>query len=351
MKRKIAGNSIPAAAAVIIAAVAAFGLAGCEGKKQARQEPGGKFKLRAVTQTTFSETIIADRLGFFADEGIEIEYVGALGRGITQFQAIELGEIDVFTQGHLTSVGQARLAGIKVKAVSPGFVDDPDNPHVLYLVREDSPLRSLDDLPGSKVAASASVCTDGFLKRYLKERGIDYSTVEFINLSGQAGIAEQALVQGLIDVTTSHTPQGGIALAAGGVRKLASSWDIFHSPSAGLAVRGFSDKFIEEHPDIVQGFVNAEYRARVFMKKNPAYSRIVGGEYLELPADEVSSNSYDQNRNIDTQWALEWIKMSEDEGYWEKGQLAPDDIYTNAFVPRDIPASDEDIGREYLGKP
>ena len=166
-----AGVKSPAAVAfsigmaVIIAGAAAFGLAGCKGKKQAAQDSGGKFKLRAVTQTTFSETIIADRLGFFADEGIEIEYVGALGRGITQFQAIELGEIDVFTQGHLTSVGQARLAGIKVKAVSPGFIDDPDNPHVLYLVREDSPLRSLDDLPGSKVAASASVCTDGFLKR------------------------------------------------------------------------------------------------------------------------------------------------------------------------------------------
>jgi ABC-type nitrate/sulfonate/bicarbonate transport system substrate-binding protein len=350
MKSKAAGNRIPALTVLALAAV--FGLVGCKGKKQVSQEPGGKFKLRAVTQTTFSETIIADRLGFFADEGIEIEYVGALGRGITQFQAIELGEIDVFTQGHLTSVGQARLAGIKVKAVSPGFIDDPDNPHVLYLVREDSPLRSLDDLPGSKVAiSSSSVCTDGFLKRYLRDRGIDYSTVEFISLSGQTGIAEQSLVQGLIDVTTSHTPQGGIALAAGGVRKLASSWDIFHSPSAGLAVRGFSDKFIEEHPDIVQGFVNAEYRARVFMKRNPAYSRIAGGEYLQLSADEVSSNSYDQNKNIDTQWALEWIKMSEEEGYWEKGQLSPDDIYTNAFVPRDVPASDEDIGREYLGKP
>jgi ABC-type nitrate/sulfonate/bicarbonate transport system substrate-binding protein len=347
MKSKAAGKWSPALMVLALATV--FGLAGCEGKKQVSQEPGGKFKLRAVTQTTFSETIIADRLGFFAEEGIEIEYVGALGQGVSQYQAVDQGYIDVFTQGHPSAIGQARLAGLKITQVAPGFIDDPDNPHIMYLVREDSPYQTLDDVGrlGAKVAMGGtfSPCTNGYLDYYLTSKGYNPDeSIEFITFA-RSGTAEQALVNGLIDVSTSHTPYGGVALAAGGVRLLARSWDIFESPGAGLAARGFSDKFIEEHPDVVQGFVNAMYRARVFIENNNEYARIVGGEYLGLDPAEISSNSYDQNKNIDPNYVQEWWEIAEFIGLWEPGDIKPEEVYTNAFVPEDIPESDWTIGR------
>jgi ABC-type nitrate/sulfonate/bicarbonate transport system substrate-binding protein len=311
------------------------------------------YKLRAVTQQTFSETIIADMLGFFADEDIEMEYIGALGTGVTQFQAIELGEIDVFTQGHLTEVAKARLGGLMMTAVAPGFIDDPDNPHVNYLVREDSPLQTLADITkyNAKIAADPEgVCTGGFIIRFCNDNGLDWHEVEFVNIQGQVGLAEQSLLQGLIDVTTSHTPLYSKALAQGGVRSLGTSYDIVQSPSGGLAVRGFSDKFIEEHPDVVQGWVNAMYRARVFMENNPVYSSIVGAEYLELTPEEAISNSYDQHKNIEPEWAEQWVKLGEASNYWETGQFKAEELYTNQFVPEDAPASDAEIGKEYLGQ-
>lgn len=304
------------------------------------------FTLRAVTQTTFSETIIADRLGFFEDEGIRIEYIGTLGQGITQYQALEQGDIDVFTQGHLTDVAQARLAGLSPVAVAPGFVDDPDNPHVTYLVREDSGIDSIEDFAGKKVAIFApGVCTDGFIRKYFREKGLDAESIEFISLP-QAGQMEQALVNGQIDVTTSHTPFAGVALAGGGVKVAGKSYDVVGTPAGGLAVRGFSEKFIEEHPDIVQGFVNATYRARIFMEANPEYSKIVGAEYLGLEPDQVSSNSYCQEKNILPEWGELWFKLSEDLGYWKPGDITPEEVYTNKFVPDDPPTSDAEIGKE-----
>jgi ABC-type nitrate/sulfonate/bicarbonate transport system substrate-binding protein len=303
------------------------------------------FTLRAVTQTTFSETIIADRLGFFADEGIRIDYIGTLGQGITQFQALEQGDIDVFTQGHLTEVAMARLAGLTPLAVAPGFVDDPDNPHVTYLVREDSDIYSIEDFAGTKVGIlGLAVCNDGFITKYLSEKGRDPESVEYVVMP-QAGQIEQALVNGQIDVTASHTPFAGVALAAGGVRMAAKSYDIVGTPAGGLAVRGFKDSFIEEHPDIVQGFVNATYRARIFMEANPDHSRIVGADYLELAPEDVSSNSYCQEKNILPEWGQLWFDLSEDLGYWEPGDIAPEESYTNRFVPEDPPASDAEIGR------
>ncbi|WP_062429019.1 ABC transporter substrate-binding protein [Treponema endosymbiont of Eucomonympha sp.] len=316
-------------------------------KKESTVSENGLFKLRCVTQTTASETIIADQLGFFADEGIEIVYVGSLGQGVTQFQAIAQGDIDVFTQGHITSVVQARLAGLMVVNVAPGFVDDAENHHVTYLVREDDrTLKTLDDLPGHKVGISGpGVCIDGFIRVYLEDRGLDYSTVQYITMP-QTGQPEQAVLQGLIDVTTSHSPFGGVALARGGVRELGSSWDIFHSPSAGLATRGFSEDFIAKHPDIVQSWSNAMYRARVFSKTNPEYAKKACADYLGLDPADISVNVYDQHKNYEPEYVQQWFDLSERLGYWKKGESLPEDAYTNAFIPKDVPATDADIGKQ-----
>jgi ABC-type nitrate/sulfonate/bicarbonate transport system substrate-binding protein len=340
-------------ASIGIAIIIAAGVfSGCKDEKRqtARERaPGEKFKLRAVDQTTFSETIIADRLGFFADEGIEIEYVGVLGQGVSQYQAVVQGYIDVFTQGHPSAIAQARLAGLEITQVVPGFLDHPDNPHIMYLVREDSPYKTLTDIGrfGAKVAAGSafSPCTNGYLQYYLSKNGFDPDkSIEFVVFS-QSGTAELALAEGQIDITTSHTPYGGIGLAMGGTRLLATTWDIFHSPGAGLAARGFADSFIEQYPDIVQGFSNAMYRARVFVENNNEYARIIGGEYLGLDPQEISSNSYDQNKNISPEYVEEWWEIAEFIGLWKHGDIQPEEVYTNAFVPEDIPESDWLIGR------
>jgi ABC-type nitrate/sulfonate/bicarbonate transport system substrate-binding protein len=348
MKKNFAGNLARIGLAAFTAALL---LGSCKKKEENREPaPGEKFKLRAVTQTTFSEFIIADRLGFFADEGIEIEYVGALGQGVSQNQAVVQGYIDVFTQGHPSSVGQARLGGLEITQVVPGFVDHPDNPHIMYLVRDDSPYKTLEDIGryGAKIASGTgfSPCTNGYLYYHLTKHGYDpEKAIEWVTFSQGGGTAELAMSKGDIDVTTSHTPYGGIGLTMEGVRLLGTTWDIFQSPGAGLAARGFSDKFIEEHPDIVQGFANAMYRARVFVNNNNEYARKVAGEYLGLDPNEISSNSYDQNKNIDPKYIEEWWEISESIGLWEPGAIRPEDVYTNAFVPKDIPASDYLIGR------
>jgi ABC-type nitrate/sulfonate/bicarbonate transport system substrate-binding protein len=301
------------------------------------------FPLRMVTQTTNSETIIADRLGFFADQGIQAVYVGVLGQGVSQDQAIATGDLDVFTQGHITNQAQARIAGLKSKVVQLGFVDDPDNPHVTYLVREDSDIQSIEDFAGKKVGISGQgVCIDGYITTYFKERGLDPNTVEYVTMP-QAGQPEQAVVQGLIDVTTSHSPFGGIALAQGGVRRAAASWDIFESPAAGMATRGFGEDFIEEHPDIVQAWSNAMYHARVFIERHPEYSREVSADYLGLDPNDVSLNKWPLEKNIPQEWAELWFRLSEDLGYWEPGEITIDEVITNEFVPTDYPEEYDEI--------
>ncbi|MDR1160200.1 MAG: ABC transporter substrate-binding protein [Syntrophomonadaceae bacterium] len=346
----VSAKNLLSAVVVLLLILATAGCSSNSSSEKPAETPGANtdselFPVRAVTQTTFSETIIADKLGFFEDEGIKIEYIGTLGQGVSQYQALESGDIDVFTQGHLTDVALARLAGLTPVATAPGFVDDPNNPHVAYLVREDSDINSIEDFVGKKVGViMLAVCTDGFITKYLTEKGLDAKSVEYVLLP-QAGQAEQSLVNGQIDVTTSHTPFAGVALAAGGVRQVGKSYDIVGTPAGGLAVRGFKESFIKEHPDVVQGFANATYRARIFMEANPEYSKIVGAEYLGLKPEEVSSNSYCQEKNILPEWGQLWFDLSEELGYWEPGDIKPEESYTNQFVPKDPPASDAEIGK------
>ncbi len=75
----------------------------------------------------------------------------------------------------------------------------------VLLVREDSPIRSVADLQGCKVATELT----GFTRRYLAERGIQAS-VEF-----SWGATEAKVVEGLVDAAVEITETGSTIRAHG----------------------------------------------------------------------------------------------------------------------------------------
>ncbi|MDR2357895.1 MAG: ABC transporter substrate-binding protein [Oscillospiraceae bacterium] len=304
---------------------------------------GELFELKAFTPSTFMEFTIADEMGFFRDAGIAIKYVGSQPTGVTDLQLIEQGVIDVSYSGHPSVVALGRISGIKVKMIAPGMVDAPDNPHVTYLVAKDSPLQTLDDIVGRKVAISGTgICTDGYLKYYLQQNGLDPDSVEFVTLP-QAGQQELAVTQGIVDVTTSHTPHAAIALETGEVRKLGISWDIFGSPGAGLGARSLPEWIIDDHPDVAQGFVDAMYRARLWSNANPTEAQNLMAAVLGLEEGDVLALVQDENKTIDPEYIEPWVTLAEDVGIIEPGAITPEEIYTNEFVPKDAPESDKDL--------
>lgn len=313
-----------------------FSLFGCQ-KSEQKVAEDGLFPIRVMTQTGFNEINVADELGFFKEEGIKLEYTGVLGQGVTEFQLLEQGVNDAFTSSHPPNVAQARLAGCKVKIVAPGMVDNPDFPHVRYLVQKDSPITSLDQIVGKKVSISGtSACTDGYLKYYMIKHNIQ-GDVDWVTLS-KAGQQEQSLDQGLIQVTTSHPPYAGKELGSGNARQIATSWDILHSPGAGLSCRGFTEDFIQKHPDQVQGFVNALYKARIWINSHQDEAKKIVAKYLNLEPDDLSVFWYDENKNINPEYINEWYNISEEIGLWKHGDITQEEIYTNDFVPKDYEA-------------
>jgi len=337
MKRKLAAGLLLALSVTLL-----FGLTGC-GKKDGStaqaaataKDGDGLFTIRVASQTGFNETQIADELGYFKEEGIKIKYTGVLAKGVTEFQTISQGINDAFIGGHPPNVAQARLAGLKFVAVAPGMVDNPKFPHVRYLVQTNSPIKTLDDIEGKKVAiTSIGACTSGYLQYYLKQKGLP-DNVNWTTLSNP-GQQEQSLTQGLVDVATSHPPFAGIALAAGGVREIATSWDILHSPGAGLSVRGFSEDFIKAHPNEVKGFAKALAKARIWINSHQDEAKAIIANKLKLDPKDVSVFWYDEDLTINPQYIEKWFEIAEDIGLWKKGEIKPTDVYSNDYAPTSL---------------
>ncbi|MDR1874014.1 MAG: ABC transporter substrate-binding protein [Synergistaceae bacterium] len=292
------------------------------------------FLIRSSAQTVFNEFHVADLLGFYEEEGLKIEFLG-LVEGLNKYQMLGQGLIDV-ADGHPDQVAKARLAGIKVKAVVPGMVDHPDYPHVRYIARENGPIKSLDDIVGKKVAiGNYGSCYEGYLKTHLDRKGIK-GDVEWVVLA-RGGQAEQSLTQGLIDLTTSHPPFGSLAIQAGGNRQIATSWDIFKSSAAGLSVRAFSEDFIREHPDKLRAFARAMYKARKWIDAHmdeavPLVSKALGHD-PEKVSVEWDGRWYAETPGFVKEDIELWFELSEALGYWEHGDIAPEEIYTNEFAP------------------
>ncbi|MDR3270073.1 MAG: ABC transporter substrate-binding protein [Peptococcaceae bacterium] len=333
---------------LLVLVLAMFQLTACGSTAPATSVPGGNvngsgekeyFTLRVNTPTNLTEYNIADQMGFFEEEGIKLKYVGALGKGVTAFQLLEQGEIDAVMGSHPPQVAQARLAGIKARIVAPAMIDDSKDFHVSYLVRADSPIQSLSEAVGKKVQISSYLaCTNGYVEYYLIQQGLDPKSVEFVVMSDSDGL--QALDQGLVDIVTAHPPFSGIAKGNGQVREIYNTWEMFHNPGAGLASRCFLDSFIDEHPDVVQGAVNALYRARVWINAHPEEALQVAADFLNLPPDNFSAWVFDHRKNIDQADIELWFSISEIIGFWQPGEIQPEEIYTNQFVPRDIPSGD-----------
>ncbi|MDR3258635.1 MAG: ABC transporter substrate-binding protein [Fusobacteriaceae bacterium] len=325
--------------------VLSFAISAASSTENKTSKDGKKlFNLRVVDPPVdYLEFVTAWELGFFEEEGINIEFIGTLPTGLKDLQAIEQGIIDASYSGHPSNIAQARLAGIKVKIVQPGMVDTAESPHVTYLVKKDSKIKSLDDLKGAKVGVSSiAVCSSGYVQYYLERGGWSKDDVEFLTFA-TSGTQEQAVIQGDIDVSTSHTPYAEITLKTGEVRSIGTTYDIFHSGAGGLGARTLAERIINEHPEVAQGFVNAMYRARVWTNDHFVEAGDLVAAVLGLNKGDVLAIYQDTNKNIDPDYLKIWFDIGIKIGFWKEGDITPDEIYTNQFVPKDAPAADKDL--------
>ncbi len=273
---------------------------------------------------------VAEEKGFFAKEGIRIQWTGKQAHGPANIVSIAAGQNDA-AASISTAMIQARKAGNKVRIVVPSSVSSPNGSHVSYLVLENGPYQKPEDLPGRKVVASPQTITWYPLVVYLKSKGLDPNKVEFVTLR-DAGQQEQALRQGDVAAIALNEPTASLVKQRGGIKSILTDYEALGiSQTGGWA---FSDEFIKQNPDAVRRFVKAildtvdfinssainEKEAVAIIGKRAGIARVP----TLLPVKQFLVSEQD---------IAKWISILENNGAIKPGEVRPSDVFTNEFNP------------------
>lgn len=336
---------ILAAAFLLTIIMAATGCSDASSTKQAESDKpefvNGKltkeFHLKVPSQSSFNEMSIGDRLGFFKEVGLIIEYTGQIN-GSMLAQSVLKGDNHLFASGHAMTIASARQAGAKLKIVLQGSFDNPDidKIHLTWLVQKDSDINSAKDLIGKKVAINyLGSCAELLFSEYLRQNGIDRDQVTFVVMPDNQ--AEQALRQGMIDVAGMHSTFQMVARNRGGVRVLITSYEIGaaagNGPSSSYSVRAFSEDFIRDNPDVVKAYIAATVKTQHWINNHYADALKMSAEEFKIDPKEVAGNVYPTENAIDPEKVNFWIKLMEQNKFIQPGSVDTATLYTNDLNP------------------
>ena len=140
------------------------------------------------------------------------------------------------------------------------------------VVRKDSPLNSVNDLKGKKIAATKGTDPYLFTLRSLQQAGLKKDDVELVHLQHPDG--RTALEKGDVDAWAGLDPHMAASQIQAGSRLLYRNKD-FNS----YGVVSVTEKFAKAHPQTITKVLGAYEKARDWAVKHP-------DEFAKLLADE-----------------------------------------------------------------
>lgn len=210
---------------------------------------------------------IAQRLGFYREEGLDVDVI--VTRGTVTTQVVVSGAVDYGNGGSIPAMlGGARLKILQVSTDKPSQ----------YLVVSPK-ITSMKQLNRKIVAISdASGNSTLLLRELLSKNGVAVDTVQMRAL-GEPSVRFGALLAGTVDATMITIGMARQAQAKG-FRILAYSGDYVSSLSANLET---SDEKIQSAPDEVYRVVKATLKGQLFYHRNAHEAAKFIMEVLRIP--------------------------------------------------------------------
>ncbi len=220
------------------------------------------------TQFIYLPLTLADRLGYFKDEGLSVN-ISDLRGGSEALGALLGGSVDIvagFYEHTIRAGAQGkRLVMVVLFDRVPGLVLMVGKQHL-------DQVHTIKDLVGKPVGVSApGSSTDQLVKYILRQNNLDPQAIPVVT----AGIATMvaALEQDrvwagvTVDPLASRLAKDGIARVLYDTRTEKGTIDIFGGP---WPAGGFyaTQEFIQEHPRIVQSLVSASVRALRYIREH-----------------------------------------------------------------------------------
>jgi ABC-type nitrate/sulfonate/bicarbonate transport system substrate-binding protein len=317
----------------ILASMMALTLTFCGGGNASPQTSGSpsvlatedKNELITIKYPTllFSDPVyIADAKGFFAEEGLKVEFTGVLPPA-NIIASVANGSND-FGGTHASYILRAIAAEFPVKAVAAGWASTKDNPSSAIIVAKDSPYQTISDLRGVKFAGQPGgyITSEGLALGGLTEEDITFVTLDFDKI-------EVAIANGSVAAGEVLNPYLTKALKTGNFRILYDITDVF-GEEKGWPQQFTSTKLIEEKPELVKKFVSAIAKANNWARRNPKEAGEIFANAFEAPPEyaEYYVAEYPENAVIDEANAQLYLDLLKK---YNEGDVKAEDFYTNEF--------------------
>lgn len=238
-------------------------------------------RITYVTAPFNVPSIVMRKKGFldeaFAAKGIKVENP-EITSGAQQTQAIAAGEIDIASVLGGTSAILAKANGVDLKIIA-AYARSPKA--YFLMTRADGP-SALADLKGKKIAGPKGTVLNQLLAAALAKEGLTLKDVEYINMDLPS--ARAALLSGQVDVATLAGANAVEVEKAGG--KALTSGEGLIKPTTVIAAR---TDFLNDHPDLVQAYFDAHYKALAFMKENPEEALAIAAEEQKISIEDAKA--------------------------------------------------------------
>ncbi len=239
--------------------------------------------VRIGYQPSSSVLEVGKAKGFYdretAPQGAKVEWIPFLS-GPVMIEAAAGDRVDLLGVGNMPAI-VARAGGIDVKVIGKAAFNPATN---AVLVRPDSPIHSVADLKGRKIAAQIGSSVHYFLYQLLTGAGLSMGDVQLVNLAGPD--QGPALEAGNVDAIVLWMPYRTQLEKAGKVRVIADS---AHVPG-GLSLYMVRNTFGRKNPELVEAFLRATKRTNDYMRRNPKEALKILARDSRFPADALAES-------------------------------------------------------------
>lgn len=255
-----------------------------------------KITLNEVAHSIFyAPMYVAIEEDYFTDEGIELDLVCGFGADKTMTAVIS-GEADIGFMGSEASIYTYNEGATDYVVNFAQLTQRAGN---FLVAREEMPDFTWNDIKGSLVLGGRKGGMPEMVFEYiLKENGIDPETDLEINQNIDFGSTAAAFSEGQGDFTVEFEP-GATSLESEGKGYVVAS---LGEDSGYVPYTAFSAKksYIDENPDIIQGFTNALQKGMDYVQTHTPeeIAKIIEPQFPETDLDTITTivtRYYDQD--------------------------------------------------------
>lgn len=255
-----------------------------------------KITLNEVAHSIFyAPMYVAIEEDYFTDEGIELDLVCGFGADKTMTAVIS-GEADIGFMGSEASIYTYNEGATDYVVNFAQLTQRAGN---FLVAREEMPDFTWDDIKGSLVLGGRKGGMPEMVFEYiLKENGIDPETDLEINQNIDFGSTAAAFSEGQGDFTVEFEP-GATSLESEGKGYVVAS---LGEDSGYVPYTAFSAKksYIDENPDIIQGFTNALQKGMDYVQTHTPeeIAKVIEPQFSETDLDTITTivtRYYDQD--------------------------------------------------------